>query len=937
MTRSSTSHAGIFQPSGCTVFGVLFAATLLLVALPTTQTATSVALGANNTLPAAEAATTVALDAWGYPQFIVPPKKATKATVSIAAIQAYDLIAYFRPTDFSSYASYAQVMDTGYQMAVEDINADPLVLPDVTVRLKRINGFDVMASNGFFSGGYAAVNMYANVINDPSVVGVSGFLTDVTTQNPASVAGQLNLPFCGPTQSSPMYNNKGMFPTFFRTAINMASFAPSLELLHRKFGVKRLTIVYTTEYTLAAVSIKSYLEARGITIAAWVEIKPNPTAKDFDFYFGSLKRADARYIISCSAPYDSGDIYFAANKSGLVGPSFVWSFLQTPYPRAATFSQAFGPGAEALLDGIVGTSTDTSLMSNPLMLRFIQQYLVDAALYPSWFITVGGYPSNFGAMAYDCAKLMLMGIDKVMKERKATAADLASGKLQQYFTTELFSLTSQNYSGPTRAPLPVDTSGDLSATILLTQFNLTDPMNGQPRICAIVSNDSLADTGTPFIFFGGSTTPPPDGTVYREWLVNSPSSGKGLLILVLGGVGVVFGLVSIALNFIYARQPSFKAASTTFTHIICVGCIMAFVSAAFMVSDVTQTSCRVRLWLQVLGFALVVGSMLFKMSRMLAILTAGTMIRKELLNDFVGFGAVFIITGIDAAFLAGWTVAQNPKPTFQIDPTSEKWMCKSSTSMYPGHIILYAYNGLILLIMLYIARQVQIHERAFSNGAADTAATMSAGFVALFLGVVTLPLISGGDPGPATDVARFIVVWILGVLCLGLVVGPKIFAVIISQRERMSPKLKVQSVAGISTGLLGISSGAAIDAKLPPENHTVGHHVRPIPRTQYVDLGRLVYRQYKQGFWTHWKHVRAGAMHYSDKNLVVFEGLESSQGFRLGKPSNGAHSHLELRGSVAVVRSKADITGSTEAYLELEFDSPAAGEDFKQKLDRFFE
>ncbi|KAI9321139.1 hypothetical protein DFJ73DRAFT_922833 [Zopfochytrium polystomum] len=442
-------------------------------------------------------------------------------------------------------------------------------------------------------------------------------------------------------------------------------------------------------------------------------------------------------------------------------------------------------------------------------------------------------------MAYDCAKLMLMGIDKVMKERKATAADLASGKLQQYFTTELFSLTSQRQ---------------------------------QLCFCQTTAVQlELRSQWTHRETYRRSTTPPPDGTVYRERLVNSPSSGKGLLILVLGGVGVVFGLVSIVLNFICARQPSFKAASTTFTHIICVGCIMAFVSAAFM------------------------------------------------------------------AFLAGWTVAQNPKPTFQIDSTSEKWMCKSSASTYPGHIILYAYNVLILLSMLYIARQVQKHERAFSNGAADTAATISVGFVALFLGVVTLPLISGGDPGPATDVARFIVVWILGVLCLGLVVGPKTFAVIISQRDRMSSKLAVQSVAGISTGLRGTSSGAAIDAKLPSAKRTVGHHVRPIPRTHYVDLGRLVYRQYKHGFWTHWKHVQASAMHFSNKNLVVFSGLESSQGFRLGKPSNGAHSHLQLRGSFAVVRSKADITGSTEAYLELEFDSPAAGEDFKQKLDRFFE
>ncbi|KAI9366791.1 periplasmic binding protein-like I [Zopfochytrium polystomum] len=878
----------------------------------------------------------VATDRWGYPVSLVASTKPAKATVSIAVLQAYTVVMLTKPTDLSQYGSYVQVLDSGYQMAIDDVNSDPTLLPDVNVILKRIDGLDVRGKQIYFSGGYASSNLLAQVEKDTSVVGISGFLPESTTTPAAALAGQLNIPFCGPTQTSPSYSNKGEYPTFFRTIVSTGSFAPAIYMFHRKVDAKRVAILYTTDYLLSAQIVKKYYQDRGIVVTAWVEIKPDPTPDQFKFYFGMVSRTDSRYIIACSAPYDSADIYFAANASGLVGEKFMWTFLQAPHPKATSFSEGYGPGAEKLLEGIVFPNTDTSSLENPYMAKYLQTYITRSVAYPNWFLTAGGVPPLIGSLSYDCAKLMLTAIDKVMKQQNATPEDLASGKLRKFLTTELFASTV--YNGPVGAPLTLNSAGDLSVPIILTQPNMTNPMNPTAITRAVVTLSeppTIADV-SPFIFFGGSTVPPPDGTIFREHVVNSASKGKGLLLLVLGGIGILTCLVGMALNIIFAKEPSFKAASLSFTHLICLGCILAFASAAFTVNDVTTVSCRTRLWLQVLGFALVVGSMMFKMSRMLAILTTGTSIRKEFLSDNVGFIFVGVVVGIDSALLAGWSIAMNPTPSIQSDASSDRWVCQSSTSAYPGHILLYVYNVAILLVTMYISRQVQLYERAFSNGAADTASNLTACFAALFLGAVFLPLIASAETGPSTDAMRFLIIWVVAILCVGLVIGPKVLSVLIRRREKGPAghtKHGLASVSGISTGLIGGTTTAGGSTNVLSSAERGTDTARAIAKAKYCDLGALTYRVRTKGLWTIWTCARGMVLHYTDRVLLALEGKEISRGIRLGNPKAG--SLLEVNGSRLVVKSRAEVGGDCETHLDFEFRDQAAAEEAKEKISSF--
>ncbi|KAI9325970.1 periplasmic binding protein-like I [Zopfochytrium polystomum] len=672
-----------------------------------------------------------------------------------------------------------KAMDAGFQLAIEDVNSDPKILPDVNVFLKRVNALVLFDDK--FTGGYPAVNFYSTAVRDSTIIGGSGFLTDLAATSIGEVASQLGLPFCGAAQQSPIYSNKLVFPTFFRTTPNAGMLGPTIRLLHEKMGARRVSIISTTDYKDATDSIRRHLEMHNFDIVTRAEMKPTPTEDERNGVMNILKYEDSRYFIVLANPYDTATIYFAARNFSMVGPRYMWTAINFPYPRGESFDEDFGAGSSRDLEGLIGFSTYSNNAS-PYLAKFKQDYRTFQSLFPYWFFTDNGIVPILAAQTYDCVKLMLVGIDNAMKSHNATVEDLFSGRLKPFLTASAFSLP--NYNGPTGAPLRLDSNGDLQTTTTILQFNTSDPTNFLEAGIVIGEvypgeSPTLRESGTLITAYGGSTKLPPDGSVERVRISNDLHHGDGLIIAILGCIGALASVAAAATSSRYANRLAFRAASPLLTATLCLGCFLIFSSAVASVDEVTSLKCRARLWLQLMGFTVFVGSIIFKVGRVALVLSSGRSLTASYFTDYVGLGVTGVLAAVEALLLGAWSIAQNPKPSFEVDAFTEKWVCRSTLppeARYPGHIFLYVYNLLLLAGALYLALRAQSLERHYSSRAADTAAAITALSATLFLAVVALPLLETAEPGPRTDLARFAVVWAVAMFALLVIVGSKLIA-----------------------------------------------------------------------------------------------------------------------------------------------------------------
>jgi hypothetical protein len=105
-------------------------------------------------------------------------------------------------------------------------------------------------------------------------------------------------------------------------------------------------------------------------------------------------------------------------------------------------------------------------------------------------------------------------------------------------------------------------------------------------------------------------------------------------------VFIVGFLAGIAISFaifitiwIYRYNEAIRASSITFSFIIVVGSCLIFTSILYFINSPTNENCHAQLWLQLVGFALIVGSLIVKEIRVYIIFSSASL-NKKYLQDF---------------------------------------------------------------------------------------------------------------------------------------------------------------------------------------------------------------------------------------------------------------------------------------------------------------
>ncbi|KAI8840766.1 periplasmic binding protein-like I [Chytriomyces cf. hyalinus JEL632] len=241
-------------------------------------------------------------------------------------------------------------MDLSVQLAVDQMNADPNVLPGIHVNIKRFSDCgpyypSVAELWGGKTGGYASTVMATDIIdNHPDVVGVIAMQSSSVARYSAEVLSFAQIPMCSGSVGSPRLSNKPNYPYFYRT-IDGAGIGEHFYQFLKLWNVGRVAFIYQKDTDLGYFV---FLDMNAAMLRRKMNIlgsygTADPNDKFFMNYVAdALKRVSARYIIVIGNAVFSASVMNAVGKRNLTGPDFVYLGINRPKPGKNATLRAFG-------------------------------------------------------------------------------------------------------------------------------------------------------------------------------------------------------------------------------------------------------------------------------------------------------------------------------------------------------------------------------------------------------------------------------------------------------------------------------------------------------------------------------------------------------------------------------------------------------------------
>ncbi|KAJ3234921.1 Taste receptor type 1 member 3 [Chytriomyces hyalinus] len=510
------------------------------------------------------------------------------------------------------YAVREYIMDLSVQLAVDQMNADPNVLPGIHVNIKRFSDCGPYYPSvgelwGGKTGGYASTVMATDIIdNHPDVVGVIAMQSSSTARYSAEVLSFAQIPMCSGSVGSPRLSNKPNYPYFYRT-IDGAGIGEHFYQFLKLWNVRRVAFIYQKNTDLGYFV---FLDMHAAMLRHKMNIlgsygTADPNDKFFMNYVAdSLKRVSARYIIVIGNAVFSASVMNAVGKRNLTGPDFVYLGINRPKPgKNATL--LYGPQYYSYIEGYVQIAGMANFDTKPFIDAKAQ--LTALTGYPLRSIDVD---SNNIPHFTDCTKSMLLGFDKLLRKTNQSAEALAGRRLNSMMNYTLFQ--NPGIDGVVASPLAFNDNGDIKLTDAACYFS------GTAFDCHLFGSTDMDATKVTYhpgehpVFNGGSSVPPPDGPPAAAQLILSINSTFGGIIFTLVVLGLVIAFALLSIIYAFRHKSFMKPVSGLEAVASLLGCVIIYFSllAYLPVSDTLM--CKLRHSLFLLGFMFILTSLLFR-------------------------------------------------------------------------------------------------------------------------------------------------------------------------------------------------------------------------------------------------------------------------------------------------------------------------------------
>ncbi|KAI9350792.1 periplasmic binding protein-like I [Obelidium mucronatum] len=667
--------------------------------------------------------------------------------------------------------------------AVELINNSPEILPGVHVNVKRFSECGPYDPS-YAENGYPRMTGYASsilgpdiVFNNPDVVGVMGFLYSSTAKGVMNELSLHKIPTCGVGPTSPRFADRSNYPYVMLISPTMG-FGEHLYQLLKFWNVGNIALIYQTGDDMSmsfAKDIRKSMNKHHVTIVEDVGI-PDTSKDSIKTTCATLIMSNARYFVY-SGQYDfMSDLHVGLGGCGLVGPRYVSISYQGIYP-VSTSTQHLDLGFIALQNP--NPSSDMSffelqhpIISNVSIHGFTIKEIINDFQY---------------FQSFDCALMLLMGLDKLLKSNPSfTPEMLASRKLQDHMNYTLFQKI--GYDGLNAQPMILNEYGSLELPYE-AQYTLPDDAGST---VGFGRTDLEATIFTPYphikpVFSGNTSTVPLDvlNVIYREF-VPSIRNASGIIIL---AIIVVAGTFCITSSWIVSRFKGKKTmVRTSVSFIISVigGSFLLWISLFLELLAGNVVKCHFTVWLRVLGYCSIVAALNSKLMLMYYLIVSGKKVERSFSAakfttiPFATMLALDIILLILWSALSSQTVVK-PKILFDNYVTS----CHSGKKTVMD-IFLWVYNIgiLVMAIILVIATRDSESYTGESTFAAVIVATLSV------IAIIILPVtLLAANPSTTTILISSGTIFALISITLGSILVPKMIS-IWSDREKVENQLQ---------------------------------------------------------------------------------------------------------------------------------------------------
>ncbi|KAJ3231120.1 hypothetical protein HDU81_003983 [Chytriomyces hyalinus] len=598
------------------------------------------------------------------------------------------------------YSRWTYFSDVAIQAAVGIVNDDPSILPGIHVNLKRFSDCggwypSVLDTYAGTSGGFATAVMAKEIVEehpDKDILDIK-CLFICAGSGPAEVLSLAQIPYCSGSAGTPRLSSRANFPYFWRTMTSLGA-GEHMATLLKTWNVGRVAIIYQTDDNFGAKDILGSMRQNHIRVLENIGIKKSGLENATISYMSTLlQRVDVRYFILSGQEDFQSTVYETLAAHGLVGPKYVWMSLLPIDLKNLTLQQGF-----VLMQQPIPDST-TSLYRE-FLLRYTEISQMDVTMNE---FDLGSYI----APLFDCTSMTLRGFDKLLKSLPESdgESNLASRKLQSQMGFESFKGLGSN--GLLEQPIDINSYGDLAAPFEVLFFN-----DSRALAAGQMSVDGKSFSPYPsgqLLFFGGSSTPPPDGAPIITHYSATSQAKAFVCSLFISGVIICF--LSAAFISSFRKHFEIKSMEVDYALIIHVGALIGHSCIAIELLPDSITKCHLRIWLFILYLAATASPMLVKNLYIWHIFGA-----KEELDirrlSFKFHSLNIAILALDVLLLALWSLTTRfENELVYISPTRTMYSCviPAQSSISPS-LVLGAFNGILVatfIPVLYVTRHVR--------------------------------------------------------------------------------------------------------------------------------------------------------------------------------------------------------------------------------------
>ncbi|ORY51281.1 periplasmic binding protein-like I [Rhizoclosmatium globosum] len=661
----------------------------------------------------------------------------------------------------SDWSGFMYFADLAWLAAIDEVNKDPTILPNVHVNVKRFSDCGSYTPNlnqnyTGSSGGFASAIMAPDIIfNHTDVIGILGNEFSTTALGATEILSNYKLPYCSAASQSPRLSDRNKYPYFWRTLAGSGLGEFFLPIL-KKWDVTQVAIIYQKDDEFgyqSALDIKKTLQSNGIRILVNVGIPTKFSQRDIEYVAYLVNQTQARYIIySAENPFVAAT-YYEFGKLGLLSPSRVWFTYNFPTMNGLDV----GPDYYQMLKGLILLQAYNPYQNGSLFRGFYDDVSAIAqnpipGMSWQYLLRISSSQTN-----YDCAMMMLKGFDKLLKsDNNLTIDQLSSRSLQDRMNFTLFS--NLGYHGMSADENVLNDWGDLEIPQQVFYFT-----GNYTNTSLFGQTDKNGATfyyypGKAPKFSDGSSIPPPDGPrllIPRQYDFHLSAASGGLMIFYLIS-GIMFSVVCLGYVLRHRSYNSIRRTSVT-----------------YMCTTILAAICTIRVWFQLSGYCLVISAIIPKSELNYWMVLSGRKVQRGFRARRYMLMRIICICLAEVGLLVAWTFSVKYQITksqvFYVSTSDQPFYlleCTDLTWNHPSKIVLILYN-----VGLYVVASVL----AFSARGAE-AYTGETTFISMILtsfGVFAgLPIlvITTSSTSILSITLHVTCCWLLGILTIGFIV-----------------------------------------------------------------------------------------------------------------------------------------------------------------------